>query len=352
MSGTKWTSPVFISLLVLVLQNSMLVIMTRYSRTNVPPEMRYHTSTLILNQEIVKMLFCIIIFIVENDFISRPPPEIQGNTVVTPSSLTLLWRVVFQKETLKMSVPAALFTLQNYLIFIGLSNLDATTFQVWSQTKLLSAAVFSVVMLGRRLSMMQWMSLFVLTLGVLLTQQQPQQPQQPESGGVAMKEPARLSQQPLLGVAACVLSGLSSSYAGVYFEKVVKTTTPSLAVRNIHLSLFGIPFAALSLLLLDVLPRRRGPNALEFHYWRGYNQWLTIALVAVHAFGGLLVAIVVKYADNVVKGFATGVAVIVSGGLSFIIWGQIPSSSFVTGCMLITFATVMYHKFEDRTQSR
>ncbi|KAH9589268.1 Nucleotide-sugar transporter [Trypanosoma melophagium] len=344
MSGTRWASPVFISLFVLVLQNSMLVIMTRYSRTNVPPEMRYHTSTLILNQEIIKMLFCIIIFTLENRF-SRSTLEVRGTGVVTPGTLTLLWRLVFQKETLKMLVPAALFTLQNYLIFVGLANLDAMSFQVWSQTKLLSAAVFSVLMLGRHLSMMQWMSLFVLTLGVLLTQQQPE-------SSAMLKGPARSPQKPLLGVGACVLSGLSSSYAGVYFEKVVKTTAPSLAVRNIHLSLFGIPFAALSLIVLDILPRRRGPTAVEFYYWRGYNQWLTIALVAVHAFGGLLVAVVVKYADNLVKGFATGVAVIVSGGLSFLIWGHVPSSSFLTGCALITFATVMYHKFDERSQSR
>ncbi|EKF31291.1 UDP-galactose transporter [Trypanosoma cruzi marinkellei] len=315
--------------------------MTRYSRVNVPPERQYHASTLVLNQEIVKMVFCIIIFTVENYMCGVPLLDLGKSSTAQNGIPQLLWDVVFQKETLKLAVPAALFTMQNYLVFIGLSELDALSFQVWSQTKLISAGVFSLILLGRRLSMMQWMSLFVLTLGVLLAQLQ-------NGGGRRPHKPLpkeQRPQRPLLGVISCVLSGLSSSYAGVYFEKVVKTTAPSLAVRNIHLSLFGIPFAALSMFLLDVLPslpdeRKRGQT---FYFWRGYDQWLTIGIVLVHAFGGLLVAIVVKYTDNIVKGFATGVAVAVSGFLSFIIWGQMPSLMFIFGCVLITAATVMYH---------
>ncbi|KEG15089.1 UDP-galactose transporter [Trypanosoma grayi] len=350
MSPAWLASPVALSLIFLVLQNSILVVLTRYSRVNVPPEMRYHTSTLVLNQEVVKMVLCIIIFAVENRLALRAPLlEIRDTSAVSPSVSTLLWRVVFHKETLKISVPAALFTLQNYLIFVGLANLDATTFQVWSQTKLLSAAVLSVLMLGRRLSMMQWVSLFVLTLGVLLTQQQDLK----KTETIPTSEEHN-SQRPLLGIAACVLSGISSSYAGVYFEKVVKTTAPSLAVRNIHLSLFGIPFAAISMFFLDILPTWRNPAEQEqtFEYWRGYDQWLTLCLVFIHALGGLLVAIAVKYADNIVKGFATGVAVVVSGVMSFSIWGVVPSMAFLWGCALITLATVVYHKYDIRVQSR
>ncbi|RNF09876.1 UDP-galactose transporter [Trypanosoma rangeli] len=345
MPGLRWASPATLSLVVLVLQNCSLVIMTRYSRVNGTPESRYHTSTLVLNQEILKMLFCVVIFAVENRYSNRVPPlGARDFLTVTPSVLTSLWRAISQKETLKLSVPAALFMMQNYLIFIGLSNLDAVSFQVWSQTKLVSAAAFSVILLKRRLSMMQWLSLFVLIFGVLLTQLQ----------GAEMSARASLPtvehpQRPLLGVVSCVLSGLSSSYAGVYFEKVVKTTPPSLAVRNIHLSLFGIPFAVLSMFFVDILPswKVEGKSGQTFYFWRGYDQWLTIGLVFVHALGGLLVAIVVKYADNIVKGFATGVAVAVSGILSFIIWGQVPSEMFVWGCCLITASTVMYHRFEE-----
>lgn len=350
MPPVAWLSPAAISLVVLVLQNCVLVVMTRYSRINVPPEQRYHTSTLVLNQEIVKMVLCIIIFCVENrglesDLIVATKLNRSENMRV----LARLRRAVFQKETIKIAVPAALFTCQNYLLFVGISNLEATTFQVWSQTKLLSAAIFSVFMLGCSLNMMQWLSLFLLTFGVLLSQQSNGEPTTANTSSLAQQS---TQQHPLRGIFACVLSSLSSSYAGVYFEKVVKTTSPSLAVRNIHLSLFGIPFAALSMFFLDILPTwsLSPTHETTFDFWRGYDQWLTIALVFVHALGGLLVAVVVRYADNILKGFATGAAVGVSGIMSFIIWGETPSFLFVVGCCIITLSTVVYHKF-DKTAS-
>lgn len=44
------------------------------------------------------------------------------------------------------------------------------------------------------------------------------------------------------GMVACSVSGLSSAYAGVYFEKFVKGRhAASLWVRNIQLGMFGVP---------------------------------------------------------------------------------------------------------------
>lgn len=318
-----------LSLIVLVLQNSTLVLMTRYSKFMLPAAETYYTSTLVLNQEIMKMVFCVIIFWYEHRHEEQPVAR-------------QLYDVVAQRETLKLAVPAALFTLQNYLIFIALSHLDAMTFQVVSQTKLLSAAVFTVMLLDRRLTRPQWMSLLLLTLGVYLAQTTGQRESFTKSNAHRTHH-----QNTLLGIVSCVISGLSSSYAGVYFEKVVKTTAPSLAVRNIHLSLFGIPFAALSMIVLDVIPSRG-----TFRFWQGYNNWFTWGLVLIHALGGLLVAVVVKYADNILKGFATGIAIVVSGSFSSMFWGYSPGLNFVVGCTLVVASSVMYHVYDSKSRAQ
>jgi solute carrier family 35 (UDP-sugar transporter), member A1/2/3 len=328
-----------LSLIVLVLQNSTLVLLTRYSRFSQPPGETYHTSTLVLNQEIMKMVFCLIIFYIERK------QELPNCNIVHELS-----SIVFHRETMKLVVPAGLFTLQNFLIFVALSHLDAMTFQVLSQTKLLSAAVFSVWLLDRRLNRWQWISLVLLTLGVYFSQQTAQRESFTKGGGGGGGN-AAAQQQPryqsfVLGAVACIISGLSSSFAGVYFEKVVKTTSPSLAVRNIHLSLFGIPFALLSLLVLDVIPTWWNPSLPRFRFWQGYNV-MTWCLVLVHAFGGLLVAVVVKYADNILKGFATGVAVIVSGAFAAVFWEYEPNILFVVGCVLVTASSMVYHKKDN-----
>lgn len=339
-----------LSLLVLVLQNSTLVLLTRYSRFSHPPSETYHTSTLVLNQEVMKMAFCLAIFAYE-----RKQQDPHADVVSD------LRAVVFQEETLKLIVPAALFTLQNFLIFVALSHLDAMTFQVLSQTKLLSAAVFSVWLLDRRLNLWQWVSLVLLTVGVYFSQAEGHQKESfakvsatalspAPFSSIATKVPvALLPQSFVFGAVACIISGLSSSFAGVYFEKVVKTTAPSLAVRNIHLSLFGIPFAVLSMLVLDVFPPMWNPRLPKFRFWQGYDA-MTWCLVLVHAFGGLLVAVVVKYADNILKGFATGVAVIVSGAFAAVFWEYKPSLLFVLGCVLVTASSMLYHT-KDRAAS-
>lgn len=58
---------------------------------------------------------------------------------------------IFQKPKgmLKMAVPAGLYVLQNNLNYIASSNLDAPTVQLLYQLKILTTALFSVVMLKR-----------------------------------------------------------------------------------------------------------------------------------------------------------------------------------------------------------
>lgn len=53
-------------------------------------------------------------------------------------------------EVAKVSVPSFLYVIQNNLLYLALSNLDATTYQVCYQLKILTTAVFSATMLKVR----------------------------------------------------------------------------------------------------------------------------------------------------------------------------------------------------------
>ena len=108
----------FISLLILVIQNSSLVLLLRYSRT-VSGE-PYITSTAVFLTEVVKIGCSISLLHYELDYNSK-------KTAKCIHEIFIRFR-----ETLWVAVPAFLYTIQNNLLYIALSKLDAATYQVSS----------------------------------------------------------------------------------------------------------------------------------------------------------------------------------------------------------------------------
>ena len=108
----------YVSLLVLVIQNTALVLTMRYSRT-VTSGPLYLASTAVVLTELVKFIICVSMIFRSNDF---DPAR----------TLAMLKTEIVDKkaETLRLSVPSVLYTIQNNLLYIALSHLNAATFQV------------------------------------------------------------------------------------------------------------------------------------------------------------------------------------------------------------------------------
>jgi UDP-sugar transporter A1/2/3 len=155
----------YFSLILLIFQTTAVVLLLRYSRTasskseNGQENKRYLSSTAVVCGEILKTLTCIIIIWVQSGY-SLGGTYMQLNNEIVQKPY----------ENLKLLVPAGLYTLQNNLLFIALSNLDAATYQVTYQLKILTTAFFSVIMLGKKLDSYKWVSLLILMAGVSLVQ--------------------------------------------------------------------------------------------------------------------------------------------------------------------------------------
>lgn len=93
--------------------------------------------------------------------------------------------------------------------------------QVTYQLKILTTALFSVLMLNKKLSPQQWSALVILFVGVALVQFRPEDSKSPKTSGSS-------AQKPLMGLLAVILSCFMSGFAGVYFEKILKGTKQSL----------------------------------------------------------------------------------------------------------------------------
>lgn len=63
---------------------------------------------------------------------------------------------------------------------------------------------------------------------------------------------------------------------------------------------------------------------------------------AQQVFGGLIVGMVVKYADNILKNFANALSVILTVIGAAPLFGQYPSPWFIVGAAAVTLSVYMY----------
>ena len=80
---------------------------------------RYLASTAVVMSEMSKVFACLVFVLYESSWNFHKATNLLKSEI-------LLNKI----ETIKTSVPAALYTIQNNLMFLALSNLDAATFQV------------------------------------------------------------------------------------------------------------------------------------------------------------------------------------------------------------------------------
>ncbi|XP_042299201.1 CMP-sialic acid transporter isoform X2 [Sceloporus undulatus] len=177
------------------------------------------------------------------------------------------------KELLKLSVPSLVYAIQNNMAFLALSNLDAAVYQ--------------------------------------------------------------MEQSPLIGFGAIAIAVLCSGFAGVYFEKVLKSSDTSLWVRNIQMYLSGIVVTLVGVYMSD------GAQVMEKGFFYGYTHyvWFVIFLSSV---GGLYTSVVVKYTDNIMKGFSAAAAIVLSTIASVILFGLQITITFSLGALLVCISIYLY----------
>ncbi|KAI9606032.1 hypothetical protein H4Q26_004404 [Puccinia striiformis f. sp. tritici PST-130] len=250
-------------------------------------------------------------------------------------------------QIIEMFIPALLYTLQNHLSYISLAELDIPIYLITSQIKILTTAISSVVICERILKSQQWISLWMLALGVVIVQFE----------SIAMKEQGgllvSLRANQLRGIAALVLSSLASGLAGAWFERSlkVKLINQSIAAaeddqapkdRKISHAFpndprrrltkaqpmgqepqLSIPSLIISYLMIYLEPHSRrhttvhgffhgflpSPNSSESFFGQLGLVWL---IILYHSIGGLLVSLIVKQSGSVVKNFATCFSIVLS----------------------------------------
>ncbi len=308
----------------------------------VPGGRRYLPSTAVFLTELFKLAVCLTVSLYE---IATSLPR---STPAT-SLFGALTSAVFAGDSWKMAIPASLYTLANNLQYVGITNLDAATFQVTYQLKIIVTAIFSVTILRKGLTLRKWAALILLMVGVAIVSiphgktgglepsghsriylprsldslhehfldatNTPLAKRSATYEGIAEDEMAlnhpRVSASiGLLSViGVCICSGLG----GVYFEKVIKEAPKltSMWIRNVQLSVYSlVPALFIGVIFLD------GEAVAKYGFFDGYD-WIVASSIILQAFGGIVAAFCIFYADNISKNFATSISMVLSSLASF-----------------------------------
>jgi UDP-sugar transporter A1/2/3 len=178
--------------------------------------------------------------------------------------------------------------------------------------------------------MKKWMALVLLTIGVSVVQ---------ISGSGDSNASDAEKHHRFVGLVAVLCAACTSGFSGVYFEKILKGSQTSLWLRNVQMGLPSVVIALITVYAKDAA-------AVSHQGFLGGYSPLVWTVVIVQAVGGLIVAVVVKYADNVLKVFATSFSIVISCVLSAIFFDFHASFAFVIGAGLVVVATGLYSQPE------
>jgi UDP-sugar transporter A1/2/3 len=321
-----------LSFMLLVVQNTLLGIVSKYSRST-----KYNATSAVMLIELFKLLLCLTMVTIT-----------KGSIVEMARSVNR--EVIGDREGFKkMIILALLYAGQNTVSLLSFDYVDVATYNIVYQLKIVTTALFMVVLLKRTFNTVQWICMISLMIGVsICSHSRPTAPSGKSSSFV--------------GILMVVGLSVNSGIAAAYFEKVLKTHKPHqtfpnaidpLWKTNIQLAAVSVGatfmgnkdyiyiIGRITVLFLALGVIYAACKEDHFSFFEGYNKF-TYWVVCLQAFGGLIIAAVVRYSDNIVKNFGTALSLVLSCILSNYLFNTTSSGMFYVGVALVVGSVVIY----------
>ncbi|KAJ8606921.1 hypothetical protein CTAYLR_008630 [Chrysophaeum taylorii] len=191
------------------------------------------------------------------------------------------------------AVPGVAYQMLNNLNFVTLYYVDAPTFQILGNLKIVATGIAGVILLNRHMSRGKWLALVLLTLGAATSQ---------VDTASACRVEHRFEGR-LAGYLSAITCVFLSATMGVFTEMYMKGNRASIHFQNLQLYAFGIAANLAALLLRDEIGPRASSPLLH-----GFNGWAVVT-VLTNGGCGLAVSFLLRYADSIAKTYATALTI-------------------------------------------
>lgn len=234
-------------------------------------------------------------------------------------------KVTIDKNCLKYAIPALLYAVHNNLVFLGLTYLNAPTYQLLNNIKIIGTGLLYRMFLKKPLRIIQWIGLCVLMFGQMVATLQTG-----GGGGDGGSNEGFMT-----GVFVMVVLALMSGMAGVYNESLLKGSTDSTHWQNLQLYSFSVLFC-----LIQFMFSRSSANTGK-GFFEGFKP-MTWAVILCSATMGQAVSYVLKYTNNITNRFATAASLLITTLGSYFFFGTVVEMPFYLGVGLIALAFLLY----------
>ena len=137
-------------------------------------------------------------------------------------------------------------------------------------------------------------------------------------------------------------SAVTSGFAGIYFERALKTGKHSMWMRNLESAFFSIIFGYIAVFSKDY------SKISSDGFFQNYDKY-TVSTIFLQAVGGMIIVAVVNYTDNIIKCFANACSIVTSAVASYLILQDfVPTWLFVLGSCLVIVSVFIYSGKEDK----
>jgi len=248
------------------------------------------------------------------------------------------------------AVPGVLYALENNLKIPATVYLHPHVFALFNNSKVIFAAIGMGVLLGRRFSLLQWMSMGLLGLSLCVAKVTMFLPAPISAGAGKSGDSADEAGYGLFlfGIALVLAASMLSGLAGVFNELLLKKRDPDVGLwrKNIWTYQWGVIFNFLGLVVSSMLSSGSSASSgasegLLHAVFRGFDFWVW-AMIFVTAALGISVSMIMKYFDNVVKCFGGSLILYSTTLASMLIFGSTVDAGFVLGLLVYSVSSYFY----------
>jgi solute carrier family 35 (UDP-sugar transporter), member A1/2/3 len=282
----------------------------------------------------------------------------------------------------KVIILVILYSFSNTLPFFAIPRIGAAAFTVCAQLKIVTTALFGTFLLGKVYTFTQWRALLLLILGCILVVSPIL-----SSSTSSPTESSKVSHTAqLLGLLATLLQATISGFSSVYLESLLKDKEERTSIweRNFQLAFYSLFFLGFSVVgqgfLENLIPstvlnairddQHSNSSSSTSHHissdpfsfsslhtiissiqlCRGWTS-LTFLTVLLMSIGGILVAATLKYADAVLKCFATAVSIAMVSVIGYLYLDE-TMDIFVMIGMLVTLISILNYTLDHSNTHR